>query len=141
MPHAPATSGWFRGLTVWSPNINIFRDPRWGCGQETHGKDPYLASRMGVALVRGLQRDDPKYFKTVAKPKHFAVHSGPEATRHEVDVKATRHDIDDTCLPALRATLIEGRADSVMCACNSLKGQPACANTKSHGCRCVGSLE
>jgi beta-glucosidase len=120
---------WYGGLTVWSPNINIFRDPRWGRGQETYGEDPYLTSRMGVAFVRGLQGDDPKYFKTVATPKHFAVHSGPEATRHEVDVKATRHDMEDTYLPAFRATVMEGKADSVMCAYNSLNGQPACANT------------
>jgi beta-glucosidase len=120
---------WYGGLTVWSPNINIFRDPRWGRGQETYGEDPYLTSRMGVAFVKGLQGDDPKYFKTIATPKHFAVHSGPEATRHEVDVKASRHDMEDTYLPAFRATVIEGKADSVMCAYNSLNGQPACANT------------
>jgi beta-glucosidase len=120
---------WYGGLTVWSPNINIFRDPRWGRGQETYGEDPYLTSRLGVAFVKGLQGDDPKYFKTIATPKHFAVHSGPEATRHEVDVKASRHDMEDTYLPAFRATVIEGKADSVMCAYNSLNGQPACANT------------
>ena len=84
---------WYKGLTVWSPNINIFRDPRWGRGQETYGEDPYLTSRMGVAFVKGLQGDDPKYLKTVATPKHFAVHSGPEATRHEVNVSVSRHDM------------------------------------------------
>jgi beta-glucosidase len=122
------SSKWYYGLTVWSPNINIFRDPRWGRGQETYGEDPYLTSRMGVAFVKGLQGDDQKYLKTVATPKHFAVHSGPEATRHEVDVTASNHDMEDTYLPAFRATVMEGKADSVMCAYNSLNGQPACAN-------------
>jgi beta-glucosidase len=120
---------WYKGLTIWSPNINIFRDPRWGRGQETYGEDPYLTSRMGVAFVTGLQGDDPKYFKTIATPKHFAVHSGPELTRHEVDVTASRHDMEDTYFPAFRATVMEGKAGSVMCAYNSLNGQPACDNT------------
>jgi len=120
---------WYKGLTIWSPNINIFRDPRWGRGQETYGEDPYLTSRMGVAFVTGLQGNDPKYFKTVATPKHFAVHSGPELTRHEVDVTASRHDMEDTYFPAFRATVMEGKAQSVMCAYNSLNGQPACGNT------------
>ncbi len=119
---------WYKGLTIWSPNINIFRDPRWGRGQETYGEDPYLTSRMGVAFVTGLQGNDPKYFKTVATPKHFAVHSGPELTRHEVDVTASRHDMEDTYFPAFRATVMEGKAESVMCAYNALNGQPACAN-------------
>jgi beta-glucosidase len=99
-----------------------------GRGQETYGEDPYLTSRLGVAFVRGLQGDDPKYLKTVATPKHFAVHSGPESTRHEVNVEASRHDMEDTYLPAFRATVVEGKAESVMCAYNSLNGQPACAN-------------
>ncbi|HEX3472999.1 MAG TPA: glycoside hydrolase family 3 C-terminal domain-containing protein [Silvibacterium sp.] len=123
------SSVWYKGLTVWSPNINIFRDPRWGRGQETYGEDPFLTSRMGLAFVRGLQGDDPKYLKVVATPKHFAVHSGPESTRHFVDVTASPRDMEDTYLPAFRATLTEGRAESVMCAYNSLNGQPACANT------------
>lgn len=127
--HLDGSSDWYRGLTVWSPNINIFRDPRWGRGQETYGEDPYLTSRMGVAFVAGLQGDDPKYLKTVATSKHFAVHSGPETTRHTVDVHASRHDMADTYLPAFRATVTEAKADSVMCAYNSLNGQPACANT------------
>jgi beta-glucosidase len=122
------SSDWYKGLTVWSPNINIFRDPRWGRGQETYGEDPYLTSRMGVAFVKGLQGDDPRYLKTVATPKHFAVHSGPESTRHEVDVKISRHDLEDTYLPAFRATVMEAGAQSVMCAYNSINGQPACAN-------------
>ena len=127
--HPDGSSDWYRGLTVWSPNINIFRDPRWGRGQETYGEDPYLTSRLGVAFVTGLQGDDQKYLKTVATPKHFAVHSGPETTRHTVDVRASRHDMEDTYLPAFRATVMEGKAESVMCAYNSLNGQPACANT------------
>jgi beta-glucosidase len=122
------SSVWYKGLTVWSPNINIFRDPRWGRGQETYGEDPYLTSRMGVAFVEGLQGDDPKYLKTAATPKHFAVHSGPEATRHEVDVSVSRHDMEDTYLPAFRATVMDGHAQSVMCAYNRINGEPACDN-------------
>ena len=123
------SSVWYKGLTVWSPNINIFRDPRWGRGQETYGEDPWLTSRMGVAFVKGLQGDDPRYLKTIATPKHFAVHSGPEATRHEVDVPVSRHDMEDTYLPAFRATVMDAHAQSLMCAYNSIDGQPACANT------------
>ena len=122
------SSEWYKGLTVWSPNINIFRDPRWGRGQETYGEDPYLTSRMGVAFVKGLQGNDNDHLKTVATPKHFAVHSGPETTRHEVDVQLSRHDMEDTYLPAFRATVTEGNAQSVMCAYNSINGQPACVN-------------
>jgi len=122
------SSDWYHGLTPWSPNINIFRDPRWGRGQETYGEDPYLTARMGVAFVQGLQGSDSHYLKVVATPKHYAVHSGPEKTRHEVDVEASRHDMADTYLPAFRATVTEGHADSVMCAYNSLNGEPACAN-------------
>jgi len=127
--HPDGASEWYRGLTIWSPNINIFRDPRWGRGQETYGEDPYLTSRMGVAFITGLQGNDPRYLKTVATSKHFAVHSGPEPTRHSVDVKASRHDMEDTYLPAFRATIMEGKAESVMCAYNSVNGQPACANS------------
>jgi beta-glucosidase len=119
---------WYRGLTVWSPNINIFRDPRWGRGQETYGEDPYLTSRLGVAFVTGLQGSDSKYLKTVATPKHFAVHSGPESTRHTADVQVSRHDLEDTYLPAFRATVMEAKAQSVMCAYNAINGEPACAN-------------
>jgi beta-glucosidase len=119
-------TGWFHGLTVWSPNINIFRDPRWGRGQETYGEDPFLASRMGVAFVTGLQGDDPTYLKALSTPKHFAVHSGPESTRHSADVQISDHDLEDMYLPAFRATVLAG-AGSVMCAYNSLDGKPACA--------------
>ena len=119
-------SDWYHGLTVWSPNINIFRDPRWGRGQETYGEDPFLTSQMGVAYVTGLQGNDAKYLKALSTPKHFAVHSGPETTRHSVDVKVSDHDLEDTYLPAFRATVTAG-AGSVMCAYNSIDGKPACA--------------
>ncbi len=118
----------FEGLDFWSPNINIFRDPRWGRGQETYGEDPFLTARMGVAFVTGMQGDDPKYYRVISTPKHYAVHSGPEPTRHTADVKVSKHDQLDTYLPAFRATVTEARAASVMCAYNSVNGQPACAN-------------
>ena len=118
----------FHGLDFWAPNLNIFRDPRWGRGQETYGEVPFLTGRMGVAFVTGMQGDDPKYFRVIATPKHFAVHSGPEPTRHMADVDVSKHDEIDTYLPAFRAALTEGKADSVMCAYNAIKGQPACAN-------------
>ncbi len=123
----------FYGLTFWSPNINIFRDPRWGRGQETYGEDPYLASRLGVAFVKGLQGDDPKYLKVVATPKHYAVHSGPEPERHRFDAPATERDLRETYLPAFRATVMEARAASVMCAYNRTNGEPCCANTQLLG--------
>jgi len=118
----------FQGLDFWAPNINIFRDPRWGRGQETYGEDPFLTARMGVAFVTGMQGDDPKYFKTISTPKHYAVHSGPESTRHTADVTISKHDQLDTYLPAFRATVTEAKAGSVMCAYNSINGQPGCAN-------------
>jgi beta-glucosidase len=126
--HRFGGSDWFAGLTVWSPNINIFRDPRWGRGQETYGEDPYLTSRLGVAYVKGLQGDDPRYLKTVATPKHYAVHSGPEAGRHRDNVNPSPKDLEETYLPAFRATVIESKAESVMCAYNAINGVPACAN-------------
>src|SRR5271157_5583110 len=116
------------GLDFWAPNINIFRDPRWGRGQETYGEDPFLTARMGVAFVTGMQGDDPKYYRVISTPKHFAVHSGPEPTRHRADVKVSKHDEIDTYLPAFRATVTEGKAASVMCAYNSINGQPACVH-------------
>ncbi len=119
----------YEGLDFWSPNINIFRDPRWGRGQETYGEDPFLTARMGVAFITGLQGDDPKYFRVIATAKHFAVHSGPETTRHTVDVQVSKHDEEDTYLPAFRAAITDGKAESVMCAYNRVNGQPACANT------------
>ncbi|HEX6623261.1 MAG TPA: glycoside hydrolase family 3 C-terminal domain-containing protein, partial [Pyrinomonadaceae bacterium] len=122
--------GRYKGLTFWSPNINIFRDPRWGRGQETFGEDPYLTARIGVAFVRGLQGDDPKYLKVAATAKHFAVHSGPEPERHSFDAKADERDMRETYLPAFRALIVEGRAEGVMCAYNRTNGEPACANKK-----------
>jgi beta-glucosidase len=118
----------FEGLDFWAPNVNIFRDPRWGRGQETYGEDPFLSARMAVAYVTGMQGDDPKYYRVISTPKHFAVHSGPEPTRHTADVKVSKHDELDTYLPAFRAAVTEGKAGSVMCAYNSINGQPACAN-------------
>ena len=118
----------FQGLDFWAPNINIFRDPRWGRGQETYGEDPYLTARMGVAFVTGMQGDDPRYYRVISTPKHFAVHSGPEPLRHTADVTVSKHDELDTYLPAFRAAVIEAKAGSVMCAFNSLNGEPACAN-------------
>jgi beta-glucosidase len=118
----------YQGLTFWSPNINIFRDPRWGRGQETYGEDPFLTSRMGVAFVRGLQGDDPRYLKALATPKHFAVHSGPEPLRHEFNVPVPARDLAATYLPAFRATVMEGGAGSVMCAYNAVDGKPACGS-------------
>ena len=123
----------FYGLTFWSPNINIFRDPRWGRGQETYGEDPYLTSRLGVAFVKGLQGDDPKYLKLVSTPKHYAVHSGPEPERHRFDAATTERDLRETYLPAFRATVMEARAASVMCAYNRTNGEPCCANTNLLG--------
>jgi beta-glucosidase len=118
----------FEGLDFWAPNINIFRDPRWGRGQETYGEDPFLTAHMGVAFVTGMQGDDPKYYRAISTPKHYAVHSGPESTRHSADVTVSKHDEIDTYLPAFRATVTEAKAGSVMCAYNSINGQPACAN-------------
>ena len=119
----------YYGLDIWSPNINIFRDPRWGRGQETYGEDPFLTSRLGVTFVEGLQGNDPNYYKVIATPKHFAVHSGPESTRHVANVDPSPHDLEDTYLPAFRATVTQAKAGSVMCAYNSIDGEPACANT------------
>jgi beta-glucosidase len=118
----------YHGLTVWSPNINIFRDPRWGRGQETYGEDPYLTSRLAVGFIKGLQGNDPSFFKTIATSKHFAVHSGPESTRHQENIYPSPHDLEDTYLPAFRATVTEGKVQSVMCAYNAVNGVPACAN-------------
>ena len=128
--HPNGGSDFYRGLTVWSPNINIFRDPRWGRGQETYGEDPYLTARMGVGFIKGLQGDDPKFFKTIATSKHFAVHSGPESNRHKESVYPTPHDLEDTYLPAFRATVTEAKVQSVMCVYNAVNGVPGCANAE-----------
>ena len=116
------------GLDTWSPNINIFRDPRWGRGQETYGEDPHLTAALGVAFIQGMQGPDPDLPQVVATPKHFAVHSGPESTRHKADVFVSRHDLEDTYLPAFRAAIVDARAGSVMCAYNRINGQPACGS-------------
>jgi beta-glucosidase len=118
----------FFGLTFWAPNVNIFRDPRWGRGQETYGEDPFLTGRMAVAFVSGMQGNDPKHLKVVSTPKHFAVHSGPEPLRHGFNVNVSPHDLEDTYLPAFRAAVTETRAQSVMCAYNAVDGFPACAS-------------
>jgi beta-glucosidase len=120
----------YEGLTFWSPNINIFRDPRWGRGQETYGEDPYLTARMGVAFVTGLQGDDPHYVKVDATAKHYAVHSGPEATRHFVDVHPSEQDLFETYLPAFRALVQEAHVDAVMGAYNRVNGESASASPR-----------
>lgn len=120
--------GRYQGLTFWSPNINIFRDPRWGRGQETYGEDPYLTARMGVAFVRGLQGDHPRYAKLDATAKHFAVHSGPEASRHEFDARPTGRDLHDTYLPAFEALVKEAGVHAVMAAYNRVNGESATAS-------------
>ncbi|HEY1605035.1 MAG TPA: glycoside hydrolase family 3 C-terminal domain-containing protein [Allosphingosinicella sp.] len=121
-------SSTMEGLDFWAPNVNIFRDPRWGRGQETYGEDPYLTGRMAVAYITGMQGDDPQHYRAIATPKHFAVHSGPEPTRHFADIDVSRHDLEDTYLPAFRAAITEGHAGSIMCAYNGIDGEPACAN-------------
>lgn len=126
--NADGSSAKYRGLTVWSPNVNIFRDPRWGRGQETYGEDPYLTSRFGVAFIQGLQGGDPRILKTVATVKHFAVHSGPEADRHRENVRPSARDLEETYLPAFRAAVTEAGAQAVMCAYNAVDGVPACGN-------------
>ncbi|RHJ81464.1 glycoside hydrolase family 3 C-terminal domain-containing protein [Parabacteroides sp. AM08-6] len=120
----------YKGLTFWTPNINIFRDPRWGRGMETYGEDPYLTERMGVAVVKGLQGDDPKYLKTHACAKHYAVHSGPEWNRHEYDANVTPRDLWQTYLPAFEALVKEGNVQEVMCAYNRFEGKPCCNSDK-----------
>jgi len=123
----------YTGLTYWAPNINIFRDPRWGRGQETYGEDPYLTSRFGVAFVKGMQGDDPKYLKTVATPKHFAVHSGPEAERHGFNAVVDERDLRETYLPAFKACIVEGKAASIMGAYNRTNGEACSASTRLLG--------
>jgi beta-glucosidase len=120
--------GYYKGLTFWSPNINIFRDPRWGRGHETFGECPYLTSRLGVEFCKGLEGDDPKYLKLVATPKHFAVHSGPEALRHEFDAVVSEKDLRETYLPAFHACITEAKAHSIMGAYNRTNGEPCCAS-------------
>ncbi len=120
--------GIYQGLTFWSPNINIFRDPRWGRGQETYGEDPYLTGQIAVQFIRGLQGDDPKYLKLVATSKHFAVHSGPESDRHSFNAEVSEYDLHETYLPAFKTTITEANVQSIMCAYNSLRGNACCSN-------------
>jgi beta-glucosidase len=120
--------GQYKGLTFWSPNINIARDPRWGRTQETYGEDPYLTRRMAVEFVKGLQGNDPKYLKAVATPKHFAVHSGPESERHHFNAEASPRDMAETYLPAFKASVQEAKAESIMGAYNRTNGEPCCAS-------------
>ncbi|MBE0591255.1 MAG: glycoside hydrolase family 3 C-terminal domain-containing protein, partial [Gemmatimonadales bacterium] len=121
--------GIYEGLTFWSPNINLFRDPRWGRGMETYGEDPYLVGRLAIQFVRGMQGDDPVYLKTVSTPKHYAVHSGPEPDRHTFDAVVSHRDLWDSYLPHFEAAVVEGGAESVMCAYNRVLGAPACGST------------
>ena len=118
----------YQGLTFWSPNINLFRDPRWGRGQETYGEDPFLTGRLAVQFVRGMQGDDPKYLKTVSTVKHFAVHSGPEPERHTFDAVVSERDLRESYLPHFAAGIREGGAYSLMCAYNRVLGSPACGS-------------
>ncbi|WP_299259386.1 glycoside hydrolase family 3 protein [uncultured Aquimarina sp.] len=120
--------GIYQGLTFWTPNINIFRDPRWGRGQETYGEDPYLTGRMGVNFIKGLQGDDPKYLKVVATAKHFAVHSGPEKSRHEDNYHTSDRDLRETYLPAFEAAIKEANVQSVMCAYNRYRDEACCGS-------------
>jgi len=121
-------SAQYHGLTFWTPNINLFRDPRWGRGQETYGEDTFLTSRLGVAFIQGLQGDDPKYIKAMACAKHYAVHSGPEPERHRFDAEPSERDFYETYLPHFEAAVREGHVGAVMGAYNSVYGKPACAN-------------
>lgn len=120
--------GLYEGLTFYSPNINIFRDPRWGRGHETYGEDPYLTGTLGVAFVKGMQGNDPNYFKTICTAKHFAVHSGPEPTRHEFNAQPLKQDLWETYLPAFKMLAQKGKVYSFMCAYNKLYGEPCCSN-------------
>lgn len=120
--------GIYKGLTFWSPNINIFRDPRWGRGQETYGEDPYLTARLGVAFVKGLQGNHPKYLKAAACAKHYAVHSGPEADRHHFNAEASKKDMTETYLPAFKALVQEAKVEAVMGAYNRTNGEPCCGS-------------
>src|SRR5947199_4067357 len=121
-------TGRYFGLTFWSPNINIFRDPRWGRGQETYGEDPFLTGTLATEFVRGMEGNNPRYLTAAATAKHFAVHSGPEPSRHCFNVDPSPQDLSETYLPAFRRTVVEGKAEIVMCAYNAVDGKPACAS-------------
>src|SRR5512133_2689056 len=126
-------TGIYEGLTFWSPNINIFRDPRWGRGHETYGEDPYLTGRLGYEFVKGMQGDDPKYLKTVATAKHYAVHSGPESLRHSFNAKVSESDLRETYLPAFRTLVVDAGVYSIMGAYNMFRDYPCCANPILYG--------
>ena len=119
--------GIYKGITFWSPNVNIFRDPRWGRGQETYGEDPYLTAKLGVSFVKGLQGNDGRYLKTAACAKHFAVHSGPERKRHEFNAVVSKKDMAETYLPAFKA-LVDAKVEGVMGAYNRTNGEPCCGS-------------
>lgn len=121
-------TGIYLGLTYWSPNINIFRDPRWGRGQETYGEDPFLTASLGKAFVNGLQGNDPKYLKTAACAKHYAIHSGPESIRHEFNASVSDYDLWDTYLPAFKTLIVDAKVEGVMCAYNAYQEKPCCGN-------------
>ena len=130
-----------QGLTFWSPNINIFRDPRWGRGQETYGEDPYLSGELGVAFVRGMQGDDAHYYRVSSTAKHYAVHSGPEPGRHSDNFAVSLHDQEDTYLPAFRTLVVDGKVESVMCAYNAINGQAGLRQripAQGPAARCLG---
>lgn len=120
--------GIYQGLTFWSPNINIFRDPRWGRGMETYGEDPYLTAQLAIQFIRGLQGNDPRYLKLVATAKHFAVHSGPEPERHSFEVSVSEYDLRETYLPAFKMAVVDAKVEAIMCAYNSLYGNACCSN-------------
>src|SRR5499427_3177938 len=120
----------YQGLTFWTPNINLFRDPRWGRGMETYGEDPVLTGAMAAEFIKGIQGDDPKYYKAIATAKHYAVHSGPESQRHTFDAVVSDEDLRQTYLPQFEMAIREGKAASVMCAYNRVDGLPACASPK-----------
>ena len=124
----PSGTDRYFGVNYWSPNINIFRDPRWGRGQETYGEDPYLTGHMATRFIHGIQGDDPLYYKGIATPKHFVVHSGPEPLRHGFNVDVSPFDLEDTYTPAFRAAIVDAKADSLMCAYNAIDGAPACGS-------------
>ena len=122
--------GIYQGITLWSPNINLFRDPRWGRGMETYGEDTYLTGEMGKQFVIGLQGNDEKYLKTIATPKHFAVHSGPEPERHTFNAFISDYDLRESYLPHFKKCIVDGKAYSVMCAYNRFRGDACCGRIR-----------
>ena len=119
----------YTGLTFWSPNINIFRDPRWGRGHDTYGEDPYLTSMIGRAFVKGMQGNNKKYLKVAACAKHFAVHSGPENERHSFNAQVSKKDLYETYLPAFKS-LVDINVEAIMCAYNRTNNEPCCGSNE-----------